>query len=124
MESSQASPRIIKVKWGGLEIEGLGDFKDAKLYPGGAREWDWNETGTSHTPGVQSGDVEELLEKDVKVVVIGGGMFKRLGISPGTVQMLRDKNIEVHLLPTDKAVKLYNELRGVTRVGALIHTTC
>ncbi len=47
------SPKITHLSWGRLEVEGQdGPFKDAKLYPGGAREWDWNETGTSHEPGI------------------------------------------------------------------------
>ena len=55
------SPGIKHLSWGRLETE-HGEFKDAKLFPGGAREWDWNETGTRHEPGVQPADVEELLE--------------------------------------------------------------
>ena len=34
----------------------MGSGKDFKLYPGGGREWDWNETGTRHVPGIQPGD--------------------------------------------------------------------
>ena len=63
-------------------------------------------------------------KSDKAILVIGGGMFKRLDICPETLQMLRDRKIEVHHLPTEKAVKLYNELRESTRLGALIHTTC
>ena len=34
---------------GKIEVEGTGTLRDAKLFPGGAREWDWRETGTEHT---------------------------------------------------------------------------
>ena len=34
-------------------LDGLG----AKLYPGGARAWDWRETGTRHRPGIQPADI-------------------------------------------------------------------
>jgi hypothetical protein len=40
MNEAPRSPRISHVAWGRLEVAGQGAFKDAKLYPGGAREWD------------------------------------------------------------------------------------
>ena len=40
------SPRITHVSWGRMDVDGLGTGKDFKLYPGGGRPWDWNETGT------------------------------------------------------------------------------
>jgi hypothetical protein len=35
------SPRISHLSWGHIEVEGHAPFKDAKVFPGGAREWDW-----------------------------------------------------------------------------------
>ena len=45
MELTNMSPKILSHAWGKLEIEGFGQFKDVKLYPGGERLWDWRETG-------------------------------------------------------------------------------
>ena len=78
MDDRSQSPRISHLSWGRLEIEGQGAFKDAKLYPGGAREWDWRETGTRHMPGIQAADVEELLEHGAQVVVLSKGVLARL----------------------------------------------
>jgi hypothetical protein len=36
----------VSVEWGRIEIEGVGEVKDAELFPGGGRAWDWAETGT------------------------------------------------------------------------------
>lgn len=108
-----------------MEIEGQERaIKDAKLYPGGVREWDWNETGTRHNPGIQPADVQELLDHGAKVVVFGKGFHQRLQVKSETLQMLEDRGIQVHALETEKAVKLYNELREHSVVGALIHSTC
>jgi hypothetical protein len=108
-----------------MEIEGQERaIKDAKLYPGGVREWDWNETGTRHNPGIQPADVQELLDHGAKVVVFGKGFNQRLQVKSETLQMLEDRGIQVHALETEKAVKLYNELREHSVVGALIHSTC
>jgi hypothetical protein len=51
------SPRISHLSWGYVEVEGHPPFKDTKVFPGGAREWDWRETGTHHVPGIQPADV-------------------------------------------------------------------
>jgi hypothetical protein len=54
MQSSNRSPRINYVSWGRLEVEGEAEpYKDAKLFPGGSREWNWRETNTSHRPGIR-----------------------------------------------------------------------
>jgi hypothetical protein len=121
-----SSPRITHVSWGTLEVEGrAAPFKDAKLYPGGARAWDWNETGTSHTPGIQPADIDELLEHGAEVVVLSTGMNERLGVTSEALRMLEDRGVEAHVLQTEKAVETYNALQeGGTPVGGLFHSTC
>ncbi len=119
------SPHIDRLSWGRLEVQGEErPYKDGKLFPGGSREWDWKETGTSHSPGIQPADVEELLEHGVDVVVLSKGMLNRLGTCPETLALLEAWGIEVHVLPTRKAVTLYNRLSAHWKVGALIHSTC
>ena len=98
--------------------------KAAKLFPDGARERDWRETGTRHVPGIQPADVEELLENGAEVVVLSRGVYKRLQVCPETLQMLTDRNIASHILQTEKAVELYNKLRENKQVGGLFHSTC
>jgi hypothetical protein len=124
MNERSQSPRISNVSWGRLEVEGRGAFKDAKLYPGGAREWDWRETGTRHVPGIQPVDVAELLEHGAEVVVLAQGVLERLKVCPATLDLLRQKGIPAHVLPTQDAVRLYNELAAKQKVGGLFHTTC
>jgi hypothetical protein len=119
-----ASPRITHLSWGRLEVEGEGRFKDARLYPGGARAWDWNETGTSHRPGLQPADVRELLEEGATTVILSQGMNKRLQVMDETLTMLEEQGITVHVLQTEEAVEKYNRLRNAEPVGALIHSTC
>lgn len=118
------APRILSVSWGNLEVAGLGPGKDFKLYPGGGREWNWNETGTRHSPGIQVADVEELLEHGATVVVLSRGMEERLEVSPETVAALESRGIEVHVAETRAAVDLYNALTTTHPVGGLFHSTC
>ena len=72
------SPRISRLSWGHIEIDGHPPFKDAKIFPGGAREWDWRETGTRHVPGIQPADVQELIEHGARAVVLSRGIWERL----------------------------------------------
>lgn len=117
------SPQITSISWGILEVGGA-SFKDAKLFPGGVREWDWSETGTRHNPGIQPADVEELLERGASTVVLARGFYGRLGVCRETLQMLKDRGVSVYIEQTEEAVRLYNGLRESERVGALIHSTC
>jgi hypothetical protein len=124
MSAEVRSPLITHFSWGRLEVEGGRRFKDAKLFPGGAREWDWSETGTDHVPGIQPRDVEELLEHGAKVVVLSKGIYERLQICSETLEMLKQRKIGFHMLQTEQAVELYNKLREKEAVAGLFHSTC
>jgi hypothetical protein len=118
------SPRITTLAWGRIEVEGIGTFRDAKVFPGGAREWDWNETGTAHEPGIQPADVTELLDHGATTIVLSQGMLSRLHVCPQTLRLLAERRVQTHVLPTAEAVELYNRLRDLEQVAGLFHTTC
>ena len=126
MEQETRSPLVTQLSWGRLEVEGRdGQFKDAKLFPGGAREWDWSETSTSHEPGIQPADVEELLDRGATVVVLSRGFEERLRVCRETLRKLEEKKVPVYVERTGEAVRLYNELsKKNEKVGALVHSTC
>jgi hypothetical protein len=121
---AKGSPQIKQIRWGHMDVEGLGSGKDFKLYPGGGRAWDWNETGTEHSPGIQPADVQELIDNGSRVVVLSRGMLLRLQTEPETLQLLSDKGIPVHVEETKAAVELYNRLARTELVGGLFHSTC
>jgi hypothetical protein len=85
-----SSPRILDCHQGRVRIDGHGTVKDAKLYPGGARAWDWHETGTRHDPGIQPADVAELVEHGATTVLLSGGVLRMLRVCPATLQRLAD----------------------------------
>jgi Uncharacterized conserved protein len=125
MERTNRSPRIQHVSWGRLEVEGKAEpYKDAKLFPGGSREWNWRETKTAHRPGIQIADVQELVEHGSKVVVLSRGMAECLHVPQETLDFLKERQVAVHILPTQHAVPLYNKLAQSEAVGGLFHTTC
>jgi hypothetical protein len=119
------SPRVMAFEWGRVDVEGFDvPFKDVKLYPGGARAWNWDETGTRHDPGIQPGDVQELLDNGATTVILSKGVHERLKTHPSTLDMLRQREITVQVLQTEAAIEAYNALVGAEPVGALIHSTC
>jgi len=74
MSEDKRSPKILSLSWGRVEVAGADRrYKDAKLFPGGSRAWDWTETGTHHVPGVLPADLEELLERGAEEVVLSRG---------------------------------------------------
>ncbi|XP_072782761.1 mth938 domain-containing protein isoform X4 [Taeniopygia guttata] len=121
-----SSPEIASLSWGQMKVKGCSaTYKDCKVWPGGSRTWDWRETGTNHSPGVQPADLEEVVQKGVKTVVIGRGMSEALQVPASTVEYLKKNGIDVVVLQTEKAVAEYNALaaRGV-KVGGVFHSTC
>jgi hypothetical protein len=123
-EAKPDSPRISHLSWGRIEVEGHLPFKDAKIFPGGAREWDWRETGTRHVPGIQPADVQELIEHGARTVVLSKGVWERLQVCPETLEVLSKNDIQVEILQTEEAVRRFNVLRENIAVGGLFHSTC
>lgn len=119
------SPRILSLKWGKMEVEDIGRGKDFKLWPGGGKGWNWQEHGTSHSPGIQVGDCEELVRNGCRVVVLSRGMLKRLKVTQEALDYLQNNDVEIVSEGTKKAVASYNRLaRQGRKVGGLFHSTC
>lgn len=119
---------ITDLSWGSMEVSIGGEkhiFKDCKIWPGGARAWNWDETGTHHSPGIQPADIEEILAHDIDVLVMTRGALGRLGVCAETEELLRKQGITYHIERTNKAVQLFNKLaEGGKRVGGVFHSTC
>jgi hypothetical protein len=123
-QAEPISPRISHLSWGHIEVEGYPPFKDAKVFPGGAREWDWRETGTRHVPGIQPADVQELIEHGARAVVLSRGIWERLQVCPEALEVLDKNGIQIEVLQTETAVERFNVLRENMPVGGLFHSTC
>jgi len=124
-KNSNSAPEILSVKWGKMVVETLGAGKDFKLWPGGGRSWNWEETGTGHSPGIQVSDCRELLDNGCKIVVLSRGILLRLKVDKKTLAFLEENNVEAIVCETKKAVKVYNSLvQQGKQVGGLFHSTC
>ena len=125
MIDRKISPKITNLSWGKLEVKDAKEvYKDAKLYPGGSRSWNWKETGTEHSPGIQPADVQELLEHGARIIILARGTFGRLKVPQSTIDYIEAQGAQVLVHKTPQAIQLYNELCEIQPVGALIHSTC
>jgi hypothetical protein len=119
---------ITAISWGRIEVTLDGRtyfFKDCKIGPDGASEWDWRLTGTHHVPGTQPADVLELLEAGVEELVLSRGMQLALQTAPATEELLRARGIPYHVEETARAVALFNRLwQQGRKVGGVFHSTC
>ena len=124
-DEKPTSPRIESIGWGKMRIESLGSGKDFKLWPGGGRPWDWNETGTAHSPGIQVGDVEELVNRGCSKVILARGVFSRLKVTKEALAYLESHGVETIATDTKRAVQMYNDcIDQDIPVGGLFHSTC
>jgi len=126
MSSNESiSPRISRISWGNMTIQGIGTGKDFKLWPGGGRDWNWNETNTHHIPGIQPADLQELIAHGAEVIVLSRGMLLALQTCPESKSLLESKGIKFHIAETKKASDIYNHLADAgVAVGGLFHSTC
>ncbi len=125
---SNGQTTITHISWGQIEVSVDGQtlsFKDCKIWPGGATEWDWTLTGTHHRPGIQVADLEEVLAHDPDVIILSRGMQRRLQTTPQVEEHLSQRNIPYHIKETNQAVELFNALaQKGKRPGGLFHSTC
>jgi hypothetical protein len=57
-------------------------------------------------------------------VVLSKGILEALQVCPETLELLKNKGVPAHVLQTEHAVHLYNELAEKQRAAGLFHSTC
>ena len=73
--------------------------------------------------GLVLDDLDAVLDELPGRLVIGTGANGRLRPDPVTLELLRERGIEVEALPTDEAVRRYGALNPAATAAAL-HLTC
>jgi hypothetical protein len=58
------------------------------------------------------------------VVVLSKSVLERLQVCPETLSLLERRGIPAHVLPTEAALRLYNEPAATRRVSGAFHSTC
>lgn len=118
------NPSIASFRWGQIVDASGRVFKDARLFPGGAEEWDWRRTGTRHDPGIQAADLADLLAAKPDMIILSRGVDLVLRVPQATIDFAREHARSVLVLQSAEAVAAYNRVVMSERVVALIHSTC
>ena len=76
--------------------------------------------GTSHT--ISLAEAEHIYQDGAEGLLIGGGQFGRVRLSPEASEYFQQKNCQVKILNTPQAVKDWNDSEG--NIIGLFHITC
>lgn len=78
--------------------------------------------GTSHTISLAEAKYVYGEGEGAETLIIGGGQYGRVELSPEAAEYLARKGCEVVLLPTPEVIAPWNEAKG--KVIGLFHVTC
>jgi hypothetical protein len=112
-------PRIEEYRFGRIVVDGEEQTRDLIVLPDRVVTGWWRADGHK----LALADLEEVLEELPERLLVGTGAQDRLRPEPATLRQLRDRGIEVEVLPTGKAVDRYGEL-DPRRTAAALHLTC
>jgi hypothetical protein len=76
--------------------------------------------GTSHT--ISQAEAEYVHQEGAEGLLIGGGQFGRVSLSPEAEVFFKSKNCPVIIQPTPKAIQTWNDSQE--KLIGLFHITC
>jgi hypothetical protein len=103
-----------------MVVDGERYTKDLILLPDRVIPNWWREQG--HRLSVK--DLEEVFAAQSEVLVVGTGAHGVMKVPPETRQATREAGVELRIADTDRAWRLYNELREKRRTAGAFHLTC
>jgi hypothetical protein len=111
--------RLEGYRFGRIVVDGQEHVRDLIVLPGRVVANWWRKDGHALVPEDLEGVLEELPER----LVIGTGAAGRMRPDPAVLRLLRERGVEVEVLPTEQAVRRCGEL-DPARTAAALHLTC
>ena len=112
-------PTIEQYGFGRIVIDGEEQTRDVIVLPERVlTDW-WRADGHR----LVLDDLGEVIEELPSRLVVGTGAYGRMRPDPEVLAQLRQRGVEVEVLPTDEAVRRYGEL-DPRRTAAALHLTC
>jgi len=106
---------------GTIVVDGVSYTSDVIILGDSVQSNWWRKQG--HSLAVQ--DLESVIAAKPSVLVVGCGASGLMKVPEETRQVLREGNIELEDMNTDKAVRRFNELvLSGANVAAALHLTC
>jgi hypothetical protein len=69
-------------------------------------------------------DLQQALNAAPEILIVGRGMYGRMGVPDAVREALDDAGVELIDLGTREACEVYNQVREERRVVAALHLTC
>jgi hypothetical protein len=112
-------PRIESYTFGRIVVDGREETADVIVLPGRVvRNWRRRD---GHS--LVLADLDAVLDELPGRLVLGTGANGRLRPDPVTLELLRQRGVDVEALPTNEAVRRFQELDPAATAAAL-HLTC
>jgi hypothetical protein len=115
--------KIESYRFGEIVIDGIHYTKDLKIIKGKIFDNWWRSQG--HT--LQLSDIQDVVAAKPGTLIVGTGAYGRMVLRPGLSEELESKGIRIEALPTEPAIKKFNELasqNGHDTIALAIHLTC
>jgi len=107
--------------FGSLTFAGKRYNKDLKILKGQVRAGWWRREGHR----VDVGDVQDILEAEPDILVVGMGAYGLMKVSKGLERLLADQGIQLTAQPSGEAAKTFNRLLGEGKdIAGAFHLTC
>ncbi len=110
---------IDSYEFGSIVISGKRYDYDVILYKDRVDSW-WRET--SHKVTIK--DIETLVRQRPGVIIFGTGASGLMNVGKDTEDYIKGKGIEVMIMKTGEATKMFNSLSKTEDVAAALHLTC
>lgn len=111
--------RLEGYRFGRVLVDGQEHTRDVIVLPGRVVGNWWRKEG--HALVLE--DLAEVLDELPERLVVGTGAAGRMRPDPAALRALRERGVEVEVLPTEEAVRRFGEL-DPARTAAALHLTC
>jgi len=113
---------IDSYQFGEIIIDGKRYTSDVIIYPDRVNGNWWRREGHA----LCLDDLQEVLKTKPKTIILGTGRAGCVKVLTETEKYLHSQGIKLTTLPTEKAVKNYNQLiaQGEKNIVACLHLTC
>lgn len=115
-----STPHVEGYEFGQMVVDGEKYTKDLILLPERVIPNWWREQG--HRLSVK--DLEEVLAAQLEVLVVGTGVHGVMHVPAETRQATEEAGVELRIAQTDRAWRLYNDLRDKRTTAGAFHLTC
>ena len=112
--------KIESYSFGSILIDGESYTSDLIIFPAEIDASWWRK----YSHKVELADIPKLLEAKMDVIIFGTGAYGLMKIDKKVIEHFTERNIELIIKKTGKAVSIYNEISENKKVIAALHLTC